>query len=125
MDELDNPFRPGAGSPPPALVGRDALIASFRVTVGRALAGRPGQSVMPIGLRGVGKTVLLNRFAEVAVAEGLQVSYMEAPEAGDFASLLGGQLRKILLGLDSAGKTMAPRSPWASIRSPAKPIQAI
>lgn len=105
MDELENPFRPGAGSPPPALVGRDALIKSFRITVGRALAGRPGQSVMPIGLRGVGKTVLLNCFADVAIAEGLRVSYMEAPEAGDFASLLGAQLRKVLLGLDSAGKT--------------------
>jgi len=104
MDELENPFRPGAGSPPPALVGRDALLASFRITVGRALAGRPGQSVIPIGLRGVGKTVLLNRFAELAEAEGLRVSYMEAPETGNFASLLAGQLRKVLLGLDSAGK---------------------
>jgi AAA ATPase-like protein len=104
MNELDNPFRPGAGTAPPALVGRDALIKSFRTTVGRALAGRPGQSVMPIGLRGVGKTVLLNRFAEVAESEGLRVSYMEAPETGHFATLLSGQLRKLLLALDSAGK---------------------
>lgn len=58
MDELENPFRPGAGTPPPALVGRDELISRFRVTTGRALRGRPGKSVMPIGLRGVGKTVL-------------------------------------------------------------------
>lgn len=105
MDELLNPFRPGAGTAPPALVGRDALIQSFRTTVGRALAGRPGQSVMPIGLRGVGKTVLLNRFAEIAEGEGLQVSYMEAPETGHFAMLLAGQLRKALLRLDQPGKT--------------------
>jgi hypothetical protein len=85
-------------------VGRDALLASFKVTVGRALAGKPGQSVMPIGLRGVGKTVLLNRFAELAEAEGLRVSYMEAPETGSFAALLAGQLRKILLGLEPRGK---------------------
>jgi hypothetical protein len=104
MDELENPFRPGAGTAPPALVGRDPLIASFRTTVGRALAGRPGQSVMPIGLRGVGKTVLLNRFAEVAEDAGLRVSYMEAPETGHFASLLAGQLRKLLLALDPPGK---------------------
>ncbi len=105
MDELENPFRPGAGAPPPALVGRDALLKSFSVTVGRALAGRPGQSVIPIGFRGVGKTVLLNRFAELAEEAGLRASYLEAPESGDFASLLAGQLRKILLGLDTGQKT--------------------
>jgi AAA ATPase domain len=104
VDELQNPFRPGAGTAPPALVGRDALIDSFRTTVGRAVAGRPGQSVMPIGLRGVGKTVLLNRFAEVAEGEGLLVGYMEAPETGHFATLLAGQLRKILIRLDQPGK---------------------
>ncbi len=104
MDELDNPFRPGAGSPPPALVGRDALLASFDVTVGRALKGRPGQSVMPVGLRGVGKTVLLNRFVERAEAQGMRVGYVEAPESGDFGRLLAGRLRKILIELDIAGK---------------------
>lgn len=56
--------------------------------------------MIPIGLRGVGKTVLLNRFAELAEEAGLRASYLEAPESGDFASLLAGQLRKILLGLD-------------------------
>jgi hypothetical protein len=104
MDELENPFRPGAGSPPPALVGRDALLASFEVTVGRALAGRPGQSIMPIGLRGVGKTVLLNRFAELAEAKDMKVGYVEAPESGDVATLLARRLRKILIALDTAGK---------------------
>lgn len=64
MDRLDNPYRPGAGTRPPALIGRDDLIDGFGVTVRRALAGRPGKSYMPIGLRGVGKTVLLNRFSE-------------------------------------------------------------
>jgi hypothetical protein len=104
VDELENPFRPGAGTPPPALVGRDALLASFDVTVGRALNGRPGQSVMPVGLRGVGKTVLLNRFAERAEAKGMRVGYVEAPESGDFGRLLAGRLRKILIELDTAGK---------------------
>lgn len=104
MDELVNPFRPGAGTAPPALVGRDALIAGFRTTVGRAVAGRPGQSVMPIGLRGVGKTVLLNRFTEIAEDEGLQVGYVEAPESRDFPRLLAVRLRRILLALDRVGK---------------------
>lgn len=104
MDELDNPFRPGAGAPPPALVGRDELIERFRLTVGRAVRKRPGKSVMPIGLRGVGKTVLLNTFIDVAENEGLKVGYIEAPETGDLRRLLAVRLRKILLDLDRAGK---------------------
>jgi len=104
MDELDNPFRPGAGAPPPALVGRDELVEKFRLTVGRAVRKRPGKSVMPIGLRGVGKTVLLNTFIEVAEQEGLKVGYIEAPETGDLRRLLAVRLRKILLDLDRAGK---------------------
>lgn len=104
MDELANPYRPGAGAPPPALVGRDELIERFRLTVGRALGKRPGKSVMPIGLRGVGKTVLLNTFIAVAEDEGLRVGYVEAPETGDLRRLLAGRLRKILFDLDRAGK---------------------
>lgn len=104
MDELDNPFRPGAGAPPPALVGRDELIERFRLTVGRAVRKRPGKSVMPVGLRGVGKTVLLNRFMEIAEQENLKVGYIEATETGDLRRLLAARLRKILLDLDRAGK---------------------
>jgi hypothetical protein len=104
MDELDNPFRPGDGTPPPALVGRDDLIEQFRLSVGRAVRKRPGRSVMPIGLRGVGKTVLLTTFIEVAEEEGLKVGYIEAPETGDLRRLLVVRLRKILLDLDRAGK---------------------
>jgi AAA ATPase domain len=104
VDELDNPFRPGAGAPPPALVGRDELVEKFRLTVGRAVRKRPGKSVMPIGLHGVGKTVLLNTFIEVAEQEGLKVGYIEAPETGDLRRLLAVRLRKILLDLDRAGK---------------------
>lgn len=59
---------------------------------------------MPVGLRGVGKTVLLNRFVERAEAQGMRVGYVEAPESGDFARLLAGRLRKILIDLDVAGK---------------------
>lgn len=100
MDSLTNPFRPGAGTPPPALIGRDALIDAFGVTMRRAVAGRPGKSLMPVGLRGVGKTVLLNRFAKIATDEGAQVGFIEAPETGDFRMLLAVRLRKALLALD-------------------------
>jgi hypothetical protein len=100
MDPLDNPFRPGAGTPPPALIGRDPLIDAFRVTMRRAMSGRPGKSLMPVGLRGVGKTVLLNRFAEIAADEGAHVGFIEAPETGDFRTLLAVRLRKVLLALD-------------------------
>ena len=105
LDELTNPYRPGAGTSPPALVGRDELIDHFGTTVRRAVAGRPGKSLMPIGLRGVGKTVLLNRFAEIADQEGLAVGFIEAPETGEFASLLVGRLRNVLLRFDGRRKT--------------------
>jgi hypothetical protein len=105
MDELTNPYRPGAGTSPPALLGRDDLIDHFGTTMRRAAAGKPGKSLMPIGLRGVGKTVLLNRFAEIAEQEGFHVGFIESPESGDFRSLLASHLRKILLGFDNQGKT--------------------
>lgn len=100
MDQVANPYRPGAGTPPPALIGRDALIDAFGVTIRRAASGRPGKSLMPLGLRGVGKTVLLNRFSEIAQHEGYSVAFIEAPETGDLRVLLAIQLRKILLDLD-------------------------
>jgi AAA ATPase domain len=105
MDELTNPYRPGAGTRPPALLGRDALIDHFTLTVRRARAGRPGKSLMPIGLRGVGKTVLLNRFAEIAEREDFVVGFIEAPETGEFSSLLVNRLRQMLLAYDSDKRT--------------------
>lgn len=60
---------------------------------------------MPIGLRGVGKTVLLNRFTEIADREGFAVGFIEAPESGDFRALLATRLRKILLAYDNERKT--------------------
>ena len=100
MDELENPYRPGAGTQPPALLGRDQLIGLFGTTIRRALAGKPGKSVIPIGLRGVGKTVLLNRFAQIAEHEGFEVAFIEAPETGEFQSQLVNRLRKVLLTFD-------------------------
>ena len=67
MDPVRNPFSPGAGSRPPALVGRDVEIDGMDVTLQRLLIGRDGRSQMLTGLRGVGKTVLLNTFRSMAL----------------------------------------------------------
>ncbi|MFN8130527.1 MAG: AAA family ATPase [Solirubrobacteraceae bacterium] len=118
MDEVANPFRPGAGTAPPALVGRDGLLRQFKVIAARAKAGRPGQSVMPIGLRGVGKTVLLNRYAEIARTEGLHVGYVEAPELGNFPTLLAQRMRALLLEIDKPGMgSRAGAAALAALRS--------
>ncbi len=103
MDPLRNPYRPGAGTQPPALIGRDDIIDNFGVALRRASAGMPGKSVVALGLRGVGKTVLLNRFAEIARMEGFKVGFVEAPETGAFRTLLAIHLRQILLELEQSG----------------------
>lgn len=103
MNPDDNPYRPGAGTKPPALIGRDQLIEKFTTFARRTLRGSPGKSLMPIGLRGVGKTVLLNKFSEIAESEGLHVAYVEASENGEFPLLLALRLRKILLQLSNEG----------------------
>lgn len=103
MDPLRNPFNPGAGTPPPALLGRDELLEQFNITLLRARSGKPGQSLMPVGLRGVGKTVLLNRFAEQAAALSLRYAFVELPENADLRALIAKEIRKLLLDLDRAG----------------------
>ncbi len=117
MDAFSNPFRPGAGTPPPALVGRDELIDKYEVALRRAMAGRPGKSIMPIGLRGVGKTVLLNRFHEIAREQGLHVSLIEAPESGDFKRLMATRLRSILLELDQGPVSRAVKRALGILKS--------
>jgi len=102
MDPVQNPFRPGAGTQPPALVGRDDLIDDFGIALRRALYGRPGKCRLLTGLRGVGKTVLLNRFAEIASHEGVESAFIEAPEQQPFATLLASRLRRVLLGWQSS-----------------------
>ena len=107
MDPFDNPYRPGAGTTPPALLGRDELIDQFTMAARRSRSGRPGKSIMAVGLRGVGKTVLLNRFAEIATTEAFDVAFVEATDSGDFATVLAVRLRKILLDLDRGAASRA------------------
>lgn len=101
MDPLQNPFSPGAGSPPPELAGRDDLLEQARITLGRVKAGRYEQSLMLVGLRGVGKTVLLNRIRGLAEAAGYGVVMIELTEHRSLPELLVPSLRQVLFQLDS------------------------
>jgi AAA ATPase domain len=103
MDVASNPFRPGAGTRPPELVGRDALLTAFDNALGRARSCRPGKSQFVVGLRGVGKTVLLNEFQRRAERSGASVAYLEATEEGSFRSLLASKLRGLLLRKSAGG----------------------
>lgn len=100
MDLRRNPFAPGAGSPPPELAGRDALIERAAVALDRIRAGRPARSVILYGLRGVGKTVLLTQIWTAAEADGMTVVAIEAPEGRSLPGLLTPALRAALLKLD-------------------------
>lgn len=85
------------------MVGRDELIGIFVIAVKRAMRGHPGQSLMPVGLRGVGKTVLLNRFVVEARQLGAQAMLIEAPEDASLRALLAKEARRVLLELDRLG----------------------
>ena len=99
MNPIRNPFAPGAGTPPPELAGRDALRESLRVALERARIGRPAKSAMLVGLRGVGKTVLLDRVRDDAEMVGIHTVRLEAPEGRSLPALLAPQLRQALLRL--------------------------
>lgn len=102
MDEIRNPFAPGAGTPPPELAGRDALRERMRIALERARLGRPAKSALLVGLRGVGKTVLLDRIREDAEQAGIHSVRIEAPEGRSLPALLAPQLRQALLRLSQA-----------------------
>jgi hypothetical protein len=100
MDKIRNPFSPGAGSPPPELAGREGILEQARVLLGRVQAKRPEKSLLLTGLRGVGKTVLLNEIERNAVALGFRTILVEAPEGKPLAVLLAPHLRRLLFDLD-------------------------
>ncbi len=112
MDPVHNPFLPGAGSPPPELTGRDALLEQFRVAAERARLGRTGKSLLLIGVRGVGKTVLLERMRETAEERGLHPLRLEAQEQQSLPGLLAPALRVLLLKLSrhAQAKELATRA---------------
>ncbi|MBE0564515.1 MAG: ATP-binding protein [Krumholzibacteria bacterium] len=104
MDPLRNPFSPGAGAPPPELAGREEILEAARIALHRIRAGRSEKSQMLLGLRGVGKTVLLNKIGEAAEEIGYHVVMLEAPEGQRLAAYLAPALKSTLLRLDRAEK---------------------
>jgi hypothetical protein len=100
VDPVRNPFVPGAGTPPPELSGRSKLLQEVDVTLRRRLAGRPHKGLILAGLRGVGKTVLLNRIEEMAIGIGFLTAAIEVPEQRTLPELLVPALRSALFQLD-------------------------
>ncbi|WP_261641887.1 ATP-binding protein [Erwinia mallotivora] len=111
MDPILNPYSPGAGHQPPELAGRDTLRQRVHIAIARIKAGRAAKSILMIGLRGVGKTVLLEQMRKDAEAQGAQTLRIEAPERRSLPSLLAPQLRVSLLKLSrvEAAKDLATR----------------
>ena len=103
MDPISNPYTPGAGTPPPELAGRDEIRSTALVALQRAMIGRPGKSIIMVGLRGVGKTVLLDRILDDAEAGGVRALRIEAPEDRSLPSMLAPQLRSAMLRLSAGG----------------------
>lgn len=104
MDHSLNPYRPGAGTLPPELAGRDDLIARFRESCARLRNGLPGAHYIAIGLRGVGKTVLLNEFESQASDLGIAVAHVEADEALTFGLQISVAMRRLLLQLSPSDR---------------------
>lgn len=111
MDPYKNPFAPGAGSRPPELAGRDSIIEMAKIACGRSIRGRHARSLMLLGLRGTGKTVLLNEIQSIGTAAGHLTSKIEAPEGDSLAKLLLPEMRKVTRSLSSieAAKHAAAR----------------
>lgn len=101
MDPRNNPYTPGAGTPPLELAGREQIVEQAHITLDRIAAGRPGRSVLLLGLRGVGKTVLLNRIFNLAEERGFLTVRMEAPEGGELAQRAYPDLKRILIRLSA------------------------
>ena len=112
MDPRTNPYAPGAGTLPPQLAGRDDIIERAAIALDRFRTGLAARSLLLIGLRGVGKTVLLTRIAQEAESRGFVVITIEAPEKRSLPALLIPQIRTALLKLDriSAAEDLAKKA---------------
>ena len=97
MDRRTNPYAPGAGTPPPELAGRDALIEDAEIALVRLRNGLAAKGLLMVGLRGVGKTVLLNRMLLDADERGCECVLIEAPEDRSLPAVLAGPLNSALI----------------------------
>jgi hypothetical protein len=105
MRAEENPYTPNAGAKPPALAGREDELRAFEVLLSHLLHGRTEQSILITGLRGVGKTVLLTRFEELAREGGWTTVEAEITKNSDFADRMANLARRALLQL-------TPRDRW-------------
>jgi len=96
MDPIRNPFAPGAGSQPPELAGRDDIIENADIALQRILLGRHARSQILLGLRGTGKTVLLNNIEQMAEKYGYITSFVEAPDDKKLPDLLYPKIHQVL-----------------------------
>lgn len=99
MDPICNPYAPGAGTPPPELAGRDDVLRAAEIAIARTRIGHPAKGLLLVGLRGVGKTVLLREIETRANARGAQSVWVEAPESRSLPAVLAPELRVALLRL--------------------------
>ena len=100
MDLTNNPYSPGAGVPPPELAGREKILGDAENIIKRSLNGYAVQSLILLGLRGVGKTVLLNRIDQIAEELGCETSIFEANPDQKLPELFTRQLHRLLLKID-------------------------
>jgi len=105
MDPIKNPFSPGAGSPPPELAGRAPVLEQARVLLGRVMIGKAEKSMMLTGLRGVGKTVLLNEVRRMAQEAGYRTVLIEAHEEKALGPLIAAPLKAVFFDLDRMAQT--------------------
>jgi Cdc6-like AAA superfamily ATPase len=101
MNPLKNPFSPGAGSPPPELAGRKHILDQALLALARTRMGRSEKNQILVGLRGVGKTVLLHRISELARSQGYKALMVESQDDKSLPALLYPQLRQLLFELDT------------------------
>lgn len=109
-DPIANPYAPGAGTPPPELVGRDRIIEDVEIAIRRIVSARTSQHQLITGLRGVGKTVLLGKLTALAEHVGFRVIRVEAIGGDDTLRSFLRQSRRVVEDLDRSGATRALRS---------------
>ena len=112
MDPVQNPFSPGAGTPPPELAGRGELLEEARIMIGRALNGRSTQGMLMTGLRGVGKTVILNELMRMAEEQGALSLFVEATAESTLSELLASELKKLFFSLNRIAGTADKVKKW-------------
>jgi len=107
VNPFENPFAPGAGVPPPELAGRDDLLDSIHVSAERTRRQLAARSVLLLGLRGVGKTVVLGRAQERAADAGLTTVMVEASDRSPLPAQLAGELHGALLRMSRQRRVRA------------------